>query len=209
MTVDEAYERLRQGREISEAFSCLVAEFRGALVAHLRHHGCEYHDAEDVAQEALGIAWEHVADFNPDWCQFLTWLCGIARRVRLHRIRSGVLANRWQRTWRICGPQSMPGPAELLVAKARREAVWRILDKLDVVDRIVLVMHKMEGLTCGQISREVNMPLGTVKKHCVRGRHRFVELVQELGVPGPTLMRWRQNGRCSDRRVLEGDAGVH
>ena len=183
MTVDEARQRWRERRDDEEAFGVLVKEDQGALQSFVFHRTGDYEAARDIVQETLVIAWEKRADFDPDWCEFLTWLCGIAKRVCGHELRGRIQAEEWERTWAVCGLKSAPGPEALLAAEARREAVWKILALLDPVDRIVLVMHKMEGLTCVQISKELNMPYGTVKMHFVRGRHRFIELAETVKIP--------------------------
>jgi RNA polymerase sigma-70 factor (ECF subfamily) len=186
VTVDEARQRWRERRD-DEAFARLVEDAYDALLAFVRHRTRNCDRAPDIVQDTMAIAWEKRADFDPDWCEFLTWLCGIAKRQCGHELRERILAGEWERTWTICSPGLSPGPQELVAARARREAVWQILAGLDIVDRIVLVMHKMEGLTCMRISKELDMPYGTVKMHFVRGRHRFIELAGTIKIPAADL----------------------
>jgi len=171
MTVSEALELIAQRRDIHQAFEVLVEEYKGNLYSFLRHHCHNSADAEELTQVTFIAAFKHILKFDPGRASFLTWLCEIGERNWLAMVRARCREREWMRTWRICGPVSAPGPDVDMVKKARAEAVWAMLARLELYDQVVCVLYLMEGKSYEQIGRELGMPVRTVKMHSLRARH--------------------------------------
>ena len=58
--------------------------------------------------------------------------------------------------------------------------VMAAVQKLPANQRTVVILRHLEGMTLEEISRALQMPLGTVKVNLFRARQRVRELVGEL-----------------------------
>lgn len=61
-----------------------------------------------------------------------------------------------------------PSPDEMAAAVERMEKVERTLDSVSHRTREIFFLHRLEGLTYGQIGRHLGMPPSTVRKHVAR-----------------------------------------
>ena len=62
-----------------DAFEEIVMHYQPRLTRYLRVRGISTHDADDVVQQALISAWQHLESYDPRW-RFSTWLYTIAQR---------------------------------------------------------------------------------------------------------------------------------
>jgi len=167
----EALEKLRLGTDIDRAFAVLVELYKDMLFRLLYHKCGNYADAEELVQQTFIAAFKHIRSFDPQRGPFSSWLVRIAERSWLVMCRGRYREADAVRTLSICGPVSAGGPDEELIRRAREEAVWAMLGRLDFYDAVIAVMHWMEGKTYDQIGRELGMPVRTVKMHALRARH--------------------------------------
>ncbi len=135
----------------------------------------DWHEAEDIASEAMLKAWEKWDSFAGR-ANVKTWIFAIARNQWLDRLR---------RKRRRPGQQQMteqmqatdPSPplnahrAELAVAVAGA------IDKLPAEQREALAMRESEGLTFSQIAEILEIPIATAKS---RVRYALLKLAELL-----------------------------
>src|SRR6185312_2622603 len=90
----------------------------------------------------------------------------------------------------LAGPEDGPdpGPEAHLVAAERRGLVLAALDELPPDQKAALVLVDMEGYPVAEAAAILEVPSGTVKSRCARGRARLL----------PMLTHLRPNGRGSD-----------
>jgi len=62
-----------------DAFEEIVMHYQPRLTRYLRVRGFSRHDADDIVQQAMISAWQHLHSYNPRW-RFSTWLYTIAQR---------------------------------------------------------------------------------------------------------------------------------
>ena len=128
--------------------------------------------AEEAAQETFVKAWRAAATFDPDRDP-KPWLATIARRtaIDVHR--------------RTARAHTVPFDELVSAAEAddddARADVWAVreaIDDLPAVEREVVRLHHLEGLSQSEIAARLDVPLGTVKSRSFRA-HRL--LAERLG----------------------------
>lgn len=173
-------ERLRDGsREaLEEAYARWSALVHTLAVRSLGNH----HDAEDVTQQVFVAAWRGRHTLRPDRGTVPGWLVGITRHkiADLHAARARQVRDLGAAATRALPDQQAPPPDEQLAA---RLLVADALDQLGEPRRTVVRMAFIEDLTHEEISRRLELPLGTVKSHVRRGlihlRHRMEDVHRE------------------------------
>ena len=124
-------------------------------------------DAEDVVQDALVSALEHLGDCRP--AGFSGWLMQIVRnRARNHR--------RYLRV-RTAAPlevavsaASGDNPARDAEREELKERLLAALGTLNDVQRQVVLLHDLEGWKHREIAVVLEMPEGTVRHHLFHAR---------------------------------------
>jgi RNA polymerase sigma-70 factor (ECF subfamily) len=134
------------------------------------------HDAEDVAQDALVLALERLAECR-DPARFGGWLVRIVRNRALnHRRYLGIRAA--EPLDDATDAPSLGNPAEDAERSELRERLNDAVGGLPGTQREVLLLHDLEGWKHREIGEALGMPEGTVRYHlfnarrAVRGRLR-------------------------------------
>lgn len=129
-------------------------------------------DAEDVTQKTFVSAWTSRASFDPSRARLSTWLVTIAKRriADTHEARRRIraLQDQIQRVTRPDDLVSVPAPdlgETLLVAQE--------IERLEPDAQRVMRLAFFDDLTHQEISRRLDMPLGTVKSHIRRSLERM------------------------------------
>jgi RNA polymerase sigma-70 factor, ECF subfamily len=143
----------------------------GIAVRTLRHP----EDAADVVQEALVAAYRRAGTYRGD-AAVRTWLRRIVvnaciDRIRHERVRRAV-------PWPDLDlPSGRPDPA---VEVATRMAVGEALASVPVEQRIAVVLVDVQGYPVAEAAAILEIPVGTVKSRCARGRARLAVLLGHL-----------------------------
>jgi RNA polymerase sigma factor (sigma-70 family) len=128
-------------------------------------------DAEDVTQKTFVSAWTSRASFDPSRARLSTWLVAIAKRriadTHEARTRIRVLHEQLQRVTR---PDDLVTPE---VDLGETLLVAQEIERLEPDARRVMKLAFFDDLTHQEISRRLDMPLGTVKSHIRRSLERM------------------------------------
>jgi RNA polymerase sigma-70 factor (ECF subfamily) len=142
------------------------------LVARLLARGD--HEAEDVVQEIWIHAFESLGRFQWE-SAFPTWLTGIA----LNRVRDRI--RRYGRS-RESGVEVVPDVAVAPEPYEARIDLERAISRLPDAQRLVLVLHDVEGMKHREISEHLDIPEGTSKTLLSNARERLRAMMSHKGV---------------------------
>jgi len=157
----------RQGAigEIYTALGATVLSYLQRLVGR--------EDAEDVLQRVFYEVWRHIGRYDPSR-SLAGWVLGIARNRAIdHLRRQRNTAVALETLDDICGEDGR----ELAERYARSHEVRSALIRLPVEQREVVVLAYFGGYTQSEISRRLELPLGTVKARAFRGLRRLAKLL--------------------------------
>jgi RNA polymerase sigma factor (sigma-70 family) len=131
------------------------------------------HDAEDVVQEAYLRAVRFFGGFRGGDAK--AWLLTIVRNTShsawARRRGDGATVPIDEETPEV--EDAAPGPEDLLLQKASREAVRRALEALPLEFREVIVLRELEGLSYKEMAEVIQLPIGTVMSRLARARGRL------------------------------------
>lgn len=182
-------DRCRQGQ--TEAFGGLVEKYQDRVFNAILRFCTNRHDAEELCQEAFVKAFENLPRFRRA-SGFYTWLFRIAVNLTIsHRRRGGrVRFHSLDRTWggdeesRPMGdllPDHRHGrPDDAAQADDANERVMKALAELDDEFRVVVVLRDIEDMNYGQISKVLDVPVGTVKSRLYRARCVLKDKLRDL-----------------------------
>ncbi|MFV1959499.1 MAG: RNA polymerase sigma factor [Planctomycetota bacterium] len=157
-------------RERRVAFARLVREHASMLHGVARGLVPHPADAEDAVQEAFLRAWRGLGRFRRE-AEPRTWLCRILLNACHDQWRRSLRRGRERRSERA-------QPSDLAGRAARRELVDRVLDALDALplrQRECLLLRVRAGLGPEEIASLLDIGVGSVKTHLVRGRRALVD----------------------------------
>ena len=149
-----------------------------SVVARMLRESHDHADVEDAVSECMRRAIENASSRKGP---LRPWLLGIARHVVLDRIRARRTERARFEHERPSDDDSSPRaldraasdatPAdEALEAKERAAALQQALTKLPEGQRRALELFHLESLDYQEISRRLDVPLGTVATWILRGR---------------------------------------
>ncbi len=156
------------------AFAALVDAHQQAVRGFLRRYAGHWADADDIAQETFVTAWAKLHRFEGR-SSLRSWLCGIgyriARDARRAHARAGVRNADWlEAKSDAAAPRP---PAEDLIALA--DAMAALPDP----ERAAVALCLGEGFSHSEAAAILQLPLGTVKSHVLRGRARLLQALED------------------------------
>jgi RNA polymerase sigma-70 factor (ECF subfamily) len=129
-------------------------------------------DAEDVAQEALAKAFQRQGTLR-ERDRFEAWLVRITWRRALDRRRSQL--RRERREQAVIGPHTTATVEDLAVSREMEGRIWAEVDRLPEKLRMVVVLAAIEGHDMADVSRLLEVPVGTVKSRLFHARRALAE----------------------------------
>jgi len=169
--------RARQGSH--EAYRLLVERHMKQAYNVAFGFVTDHAGAEDIAQEAFVRAYYALPSFRGD-AEFGTWLYRIVTNLALNRIK--------QRNARLEREVAMESADALTEGSEDpvhgqldlRTHLERALHELPTLQRAVVILRHIEGLSTTQVSKILNCSEGTVKTHLFRGLKKMRERLEYL-----------------------------
>jgi len=168
----------RKGCEVSARE--LVLAHQDRLFAFVWRILRDYHESEEVCQDAFLRAFSSLDSFSADY-RFSTWLFTIAYRLCLNQIRRRKTVTGEIDFGTVAAPQTGVADrvAETEEARRLKDEIWSAVDKLSVPQRAAVLLFYREGLSCEAIAKTLGIPTATAKSHLHRARGRLRESLAE------------------------------
>ncbi len=165
----------------ASAFDELVRRHRGRMWAVALRTLGDPEEAADAVQDACVSAFRAAGSFRGE-ARVTTWLHRVVVNACLDRAR--------RRAVRPTVPLPQDPPADPRDVLAERETALEVekgLAALPVEQRVALVLVDLQGLSVADAAVVLEVPEGTVKSRCSRGRVRLAVLLGHLRNPnGPS-----------------------
>ena len=140
------------------AFNNIFDFFAPRIIGYLVGSGTQKEVAEEITQEVLTTVWQKSVQFDYKKGNVSTWIFTIARNKRIDRIRKNE-----NPTYNKLDLIDALYPNNNNSDNNLRYEINNIQDKLSENDRKLIKMNFSEGKTHKNISRDLEIPLGTVK----------------------------------------------
>jgi RNA polymerase sigma-70 factor, ECF subfamily len=165
-----------------DAFDELVRRHRNRLWAVALRTLGDREEAADAVQDALISAYRAAHTFRGQ-SAVTTWLHRITVNACLDRARKTAA----RRTSPVAEPERLEQllePHESAAVPAERQDLHRqllaALAELPAEQRAALVLVDMQGYPVAEAAQVLDVPIGTIKSRCARGRARLLPLLKHL-----------------------------
>jgi RNA polymerase sigma-70 factor (ECF subfamily) len=159
------------------SFETLFAYFAPRLKSYFMRVGLAADMAEDLAQETMVAVWRKADTFDPGKAAVATWIFAIARNIRIDSLRKIRDPSRLQNLF---ADECQQTPDEALVSSERERRVRIALTTIPAEQLRIIQLSFFEERSHSEISRQLDIPLGTVKSRVRLAMERLRTLVQEL-----------------------------
>ncbi|EOR94945.1 RNA polymerase sigma factor SigW [Arcticibacter svalbardensis MN12-7] len=141
-------------------------------------------DAMDLTIETFAKAFENLEKYKPDFA-FSTWLFRIAtnncidfiRKKRLNVVSMNAMEDKEgeERFYDI--KSDVLNPEERAIKKQQKETLQLIVDKLPLRYKVLINLRYFEEMSYEEISKQLDLPLGTVKAQLFRARDLLANIL--------------------------------
>ena len=160
------------------AFNYLYDNYSGALFTVVLNIISDREQASDVLQEVFVKIWRQIESYDETKGRLFTWMINIARNASIDTLRSKDFKNSLQNRELNESVYDSAGSTEL---KTDQIGLRKVIHRLKDEYKILVELSYFEGYTQDEISKMLNIPLGTVK---TRLRTALTQLRQLLNSSG-------------------------
>ena len=186
---EELMTRCRNGD--MSAFELLVIRYKDLIINYIHRCICDYHRAEDLAQETFIRVLRSARSYEPK-CQFKNWIYLIATNLCRNEVR-----NRHRRKTAFLDDLVSDGedvnysflmrdvsylPDELYEKKEQQLMIQQTLNLLPENQRIALNLVTYQDLRYDEIAEIMNCSVSAVKSLIHRARQNMKTLLLEAGI---------------------------
>lgn len=143
-----------------KAFSYLYDNYSGALLGIVNAIVTDKETANDVLQNVFINIWRRIESYDPSKGRLFTWMLNIARNAAIDEVRSKGHNNSQKN---IPLPESNEIAGAVTVTDITDVGLKKVLGNLKGELRVLVDMSYFQGFTHEEISKALNLPLGTVK----------------------------------------------
>ena len=173
--------RFRDGDE--EAVRSLYQQYGGAVLTIARSMINDRELCQEIVQQTFLKAWRAASSFD-EGREFSPWLYSIARRTTIDALRQ---QQRSPQAQAAMGDSSDQALERLSKSDPMTfERTWEVfeirqqIDRLPEIDREVIRLSHLVGLSHPEIAERLGIPIGTVKSRSSRGLKRLALTLRHL-----------------------------
>jgi len=159
------------------AYIYLYDNYAVALFGVIKRITGDCEEATDLLQESFVKIWRNIAQFDTAKGRLFTWMINIARNTAIDFKRSSQ-SKRDSQTNSLEPDSPIANERFITYIKTDHLGLNKVIQELREDYRIIIDMAYFQGYTQDEISKELNIPLGTVK---TRARAALIQLKQILG----------------------------
>ncbi len=181
MDLDALIQRCREGDEL--AWEALVREYQSRVYGIAYHYAGNREDARDLAQDIFVRVYRKLR-LCPEAGAFVPWLIRIARNVCIDHLRRRKVRSPAVDVPVEEAPHLAAGgdnPEQQWLRNARKRMIYKALDSLTSLNKEIILLKDIQGLSLEEIASLLRVPLGTVKSRCNRARIELAQKVLALG----------------------------
>ena len=172
----ELLELLRQRTE--SAFQYLYDNYSGALYQIIFNIVGEEEQSADVLQDVFVKIWKQIDQYDESKGRLFTWMLNISRNASIDMIRSKAFRNQQKNQDLEESVYGEAGGTEIAIdAIGLRKFVAELKPEL----RQLIELAYFQGFTQEDISKTLNIPLGTVKTRIRSGLQQLRAIMQKNG----------------------------
>ncbi len=163
-----------------EAFVYLYDNYQKALYGVIHRIVGEEDLANDILQDAFVKIWKNIDSYQLGKGSLFTWLLNVCRNLAIDTLRSKDYKNQLQNQ-NLEDNVNKVDRQEQMESKVDHIGLKEVVEKLKPEQKILIDKVYFEGYTHDEVSKELNIPLGTVK---TRIRAAIIHLKGVLNVQG-------------------------
>ena len=168
------------------SFNQIVLRYKDRLIYFVHGFVHDIDKAEDLVQDTFMKLYTHKDSYR-EIAKFSTWLYTIAgnlartelRKLKRRKTYSVSSLSRDDREFIIQGTDD--GPSEIHSADNIQKKIKKALADLSADFRTMIILRDIQELSYDEISKIMDVPLGTVKSRINRGRLKLQELLRKKG----------------------------
>ncbi|MBN4080961.1 sigma-70 family RNA polymerase sigma factor [Caldithrix abyssi] len=182
-TDEELIARFQEGDE--QAYIELVNRYRDKLMSFVYRFVNDFEQSEDIVQDALLKLYTH-KHYYRNIAKFSTWIYTIAgnlaktelRKKKHHKVTNISQMGPEDRDYEL--PSVAPETDEVAQSEYIEKKIQAAIQKLPHHFRTVTILRDIQELSYGEISKIVDVPLGTVKSRINRARLHLQKELKDL-----------------------------
>ena len=169
------------------AYASLMDRYRESIYYMMLKMVSNTDDADDLTIEAFGKAFNRLEQYSPNYA-FSTWLYKIAsnncidfirkKRLKVTSMDSGRKTEDGEVLY-FDAKSNTRDPEETVMHKQKMLHMRDLVSKLKPRYRLLVEKRYFEELSYEEISKELNLPLGTVKAQLFRARDFLSTLIEK------------------------------
>ena len=144
------------------AFGYLYDNYCGALYGIINSIVRDKETANDVLQDVFVNIWKKIESYDATKGKLFTWMLNVARNAAIDKIRSKSFQDSLKNQ---SFPENVDTNIDRVVTEPKTEDIGlrKVLTKLKTEHRVLIDLSYFQGFTHEEISKALNIPLGTVK----------------------------------------------
>jgi RNA polymerase sigma factor (sigma-70 family) len=146
----------------NQAFGYLYDNYSPALFGIITQIIPDKETASDVLQEVFVNIWKKIATYDPDKGRLFTWMLNIARNAAIDKLRSRPYQNSLKNQ-SLGENVNTIGEKQVVNPVVNDIGLKKVINRLKDDHRELIDLSYFQGFTHEEISKLLNIPLGTVK----------------------------------------------